>query len=387
MWVFRLILRNAGRHKLRTLLTVLGLAIAVIAFTIIRTLIDAYYNSAEVIPPDRLVTRHAVSLVFDLPLAYYNKIKQVDGVEEIGYANWFGGTYKDDPKNFFASMAIGPGVEFWDIYYDYILPEDQKREFYKYPNSAVAGAQLVNRFGWKIGDIIRLTGQIYPGDWEFVLRGIYKGDKPGMDENSLFFRHDYLDEELKNRMPGMAGNVGWFIIKVDDVNRVAEISAAIDALFENSTAETITETEKAFTLNFLAMMDVIVTGMRIISFMIIGVILMVLANTMAMSARERTTEYAVLKTLGFRSYHITGLIFGESLAIAGFGGLLGIVLSFPLTDGVGQFVKNYYNQIEIGDMTIILCITFTILVGVIAALFPMLQAIRISIVDGLRKVG
>lgn len=386
MWIFRLILKNTGRHKLRTLLTVLGLAVAVIAFSVIRTLVDAYYRSAEILPPDRLVTRHAVSFIFNMPKAYYEKIKQVDGVIGVGYANWFGGTYQDDPHKFFPTYAIGP-EEYLDIYPDYIIPPEQKEEYYKYRNSAIAGVQLVNRFGWEIGDVIRLTGQIYPGEWEFVLRGIYKGDKPGVDENSFFFHYDYLDEVLKQTMPGMAGGVGWYLEKIDDVNRVAEISAEIDALFDNSSAETLTETEKSFTLNFLAMMDAIITGMRIISFMIIGVILMVLANTMVMSARERSTEYAVLKTLGFKPYHITGLIFGESLAIGCVGGALGILLTFPIMYIVGEYVAPAYSQIGISNLTIMLSVIFVILVGFIAALFPVLQATRTSIVDGLRKVG
>lgn len=386
MWVFRLILRNAGRHKLRTLLTVLGMAVTIIAFGVIRTLIDAYYRTADVIPPDRLVTRHAVSFIFELPISYYEKIKQVEGVESVCYGCWFGGTYQDDPKNFFASYAIGP-ENYLDVYSECIIPEDQKADFYAHRNSAVAGAQLVNRFNWQLGDIIHLTGQIYPGDWEFVLRAIYKGDKPGVDENSFMFHYDYLDEELKQRIPGMAGNVGWFIVKISDPDRAPEISASIDALFDNSAAETLTETEKSFTLSFLAMMDAIVTGLRIISFMIIGVILLVMANTIAMNARERTTEYAVLKTLGFKPYHITGLVLGESLFIGCLGGVLGVLLTFPIVQGVGKYIENFYSQIEISGLTVVLSVVFTILVGIIAALFPVFQTIRLKIVDGLRKVG
>ncbi len=386
MWALKMIRRNAGRHKLRTLLTILGMAVAIIAFILISTLIDAFYKSAEVLPPDRLVTRHAVSFIFELPMSYYEKIKRVDGVEDVCYGNWFGGTYKDDPKNFFASVAIGPD-NYFDIYAEYIIPEDQKKEFYTHRNSCMAGVQLANRFGWKIGDVIRLTGQIYPGEWEFVLRAIYKGDKTGVDENTFYFHSEYLDEELKKRAPMMAGSIGWYIIKINDPERAPEISEAIDELFANSAAETLTETEKAFTLNFMATMDAIINGMRIISFMIIGVILMVLANTMAMSARERTTEYAVLKTLGFKSYHITGLIFGESMLIGGIGGALGVILTFPILSVLGRYLKMFFNQIEIGSLTLMLSIIFTVIVALIAALFPVIQTLRVSIVNGLRKVG
>jgi putative ABC transport system permease protein len=386
MWVFRLILRNAARHKLRTMLTILGLAIAVMAFIIIRTLISSYYASADVLPPDRLITRSSVSIIFSLPKSYMQKIEQVDGVVAVGYGNWFGGLYNNDPKNFFPNYAVGPD-NYLDIYSEFLLTPAEKTEFLQDKRGAVAGIKLAERFGWKLGDPIRLTGQIYPGDWDFTLRGIYHGNKSGVDENSLIFHWDYLDETMKQTVTEMSGAVGWYVVKIADPSSSAEISANIDELFKNSPAETLTETEKSFNLNFLAMMNAIITGLRIMSYLIIGIILMVLVNTMAMSARERTSEYAVLKTLGFRAFHIVGLILGESLAIAAFGGALGFLLSFPTLTGLSKMLQSFFSGFVISPLTYILAVIFVALVGLLASVFPIYRALNKTIIEGLRNIG
>jgi putative ABC transport system permease protein len=386
MWVFRLIFRNVVRHKLRTMLTILGLAIAVMAFIIIRTLISSYYASADVVPPDRLITRSSVSIIFSLPKSYMQKIEQVDGVVAVGYGNWFGGLYNNDPKNFFPNYAVGPD-NYLDIYSEFLLAPEEKTEYLQDKKGAVAGVRLAERFGWKIGDQIQLTGQIYPGNWDLTLRGIYHGNKAGVDENSLIFHWDYLDETMRQSIEAMSGEVGWYVVKIADPSRSAEISANIDELFKNSPAETLTETEKSFNLNFLAMMSAIITGLRIMSYLIIGIILMVLVNTMAMSARERTSEYAVLKTLGFRAFHIIGLILGESMAIAALGGALGFVLSFPTLTGLSKVMQSFFSGFVINPVTYLLAVLFVVLVGLLASLFPIYRAINKTIIDGLRNIG
>ena len=379
-------MRNATRHKLRTFLTILGLAIATLAFIVIRTLISSYYASAEVIPPDRLITRNSVSIIFDLPLAYKEKIERVDGVLDVGYGNWFGGLYNNDPRNFFPNYAVGPD-KYLDIYSEYLLPPDQKEQYLREKNAAVAGQSVVNRFGWKVGDPIRLTGQIFPGDWDFVLRGIYKGSEPGVDETSFIFHWEYLDERIREMFPEIAGRVGWYVVKIADPSQAPVISATIDEFFKNSPAETLTETEKSFSLGFLAQMDTLILGLRIMSYMIIGVILLVLVNTMAMSARERMTEYAVLKTLGFRPFHLIGLILGESLLIAFSGGVLGLLLTFPALDAISRMLQGFFSGFVIQDLTIILAAGFVSLVGLLASIFPVYRAVKLTIVEGLRSVG
>lgn len=386
MWSLRLIFRNTGRHKLRTLLTILGLAVAVVAFSVIRTLIGSYFASADVIPPDRLVTRNAISYIFDIPLAYKEKIERVPGVAAAVYGTWFGGMYNNDPKNFFPNIAIGP-ENYLEVYSELVVPPQQEEEFWKEKNSAIAGRKLINRFGWEIGDPIRLTSMIYPGNWDFVLKGIYVGAEPGVDETMLMFRWDAFDEHLRKNMPGMAGGVGWYTVKINDADNAAAIGSAIDAQFKNSSVETLSETEKAFTLNFLAQMDAIIKGMRIMSYLIIGVIMLVLVNTMAMSARERISEYALLKTLGFRPFHLVGLILGESLVIALIGCGLGIFLTYPVLGAVAQMLQGFFTVVDASGLTLALSIIFAVLIGLIASLFPIFRATRLAIVDGLRSVG
>jgi len=384
MKVLKLIGKNTTRHVLRTALTILGLAIAVMAFCIIRTSIDAWYAGASSSSPDRLVITNRISLVFTLPIAYKEKIEKVEGVTGISYAQWFGGIYVD-PKNFFPQFAIDHNA-YLDLYPEYIIPLEQKENFLKERNAVIVGQTLADRFGWTVGDPIRLTGTIFPGDWDFVIRGIYTGAKETTDESLWFSRFDYLDERMKAEAPPRAGQVGSFVVKISDPTQTAIVSAKIDSLFVNSLAETKTQTEEAFQLSFVAMGSSIITSLRIISILVIGIILLVLANTMAMTARERVSEYAIMKTLGFRPIHILGLIFGESLYIALLGGILGLLLTIPVQALIGTQLVNFFPIFELSSQTIILGILASLTVGMIAAVFPALKAIKTNIVDGLRII-
>ena len=180
MRIFKLIFKNAGRHKLRTFLTVLGMGIAVMAFTVIRSTIDAWYAGAEAASPNRLITRHAVSLTFFLPLSYVDRVARIEGVERVSHASWFGGVYVD-PKNFFAQFAIDHKT-YLDMYPEFVVPEGQRQRFNQERNGAIVGQRLADRFGWSVGDPIRLTGTIFPGDWDFVIVGIYTGAKENTED-------------------------------------------------------------------------------------------------------------------------------------------------------------------------------------------------------------
>ncbi|MFH2035591.1 MAG: FtsX-like permease family protein [Candidatus Zixiibacteriota bacterium] len=384
MKVFRLISKNALRHKLRTSLTILGLALAVMAFGLIRTFIDAWYAGARAASPDRLVTRHAVSIIFDLPLSHKEKLMQVDGVKDVSYGNWFGGTYVD-PSNFFPNFAVDH-TNYFKIYPEFIIPPDQLEEFNKERRGAIIGQGLADRFDWKLGDQISLIGTIYPGNYEFIIKGIYTGKEIDTDETLFFFRYDYLDERVKEMWPSRGGRVGWYILQIDDPNRSAEISSMVDKKFDNSQYEIKTETEKDFNLSFIQMSSAIIIGLRIISFLIIGVILMVLVNTMSMTARERVSENAFMRTIGFRGYHLVGLILGESLFIAVLGGLVGWGLLNVVAKGVGVALSQFFPGFAVNPETYILSMIAAIAVGVIASIFPINRALRIKIVDALRVV-
>lgn len=384
MKIFKLVFKNAGRHKLRTFLTILGMGIAVMAFTVIRTTIDAWYAGAEAASPNRLVTRHAVSLTFFLPLSYTDRIARIEGVEQVSHASWFGGVYVD-PKNFFAQFAIDH-TSYLDMYPEFVVPPDQRQRFNQERNGAIVGRRLADRFGWSVGDPIRLTGTIFPGDWDFVIVGIYTGAKENTDEGAFFFRWDYLDERLRREAPIRSGYVGTFAIQISDPERSAEMSQAIDREFRNSTYETKTETEEAFNLSFVSMANSIVLGLKFISFMVVGIIMLVLGNTMAMTARERMNEYAVMKTLGFRTYHIVGLILGESLFIAALGGAMGIFLTWPVGNLVKTALSAFFPTFATNPFTLAMAGVAAIVVGLLAAIFPALKAMNTPIVEGLRII-
>ncbi|MDH5201862.1 MAG: ABC transporter permease [Nitrospirota bacterium] len=385
MHILKLIFKNAFRHKLRTFLTILGVAIAILAFGLLRTVISTWYLGVEASSASRLVTRNAISLVFPLPLSYKEKIRQVEGVKEVSYGSWFGGIYIDE-KHFFANYAVEPET-YLKIYPEIIIPPDQKSVFFRDRKSAVAGRKLAERYGWKIGDIITLKGTIYSGNWDFVLRGIYRGRDENVDETAFVFHWEYLNESLKKTSPLRADQVGWYMIEVTNPNIAAEAAVKIDRMFKNSLAETLTETEKAFTLGFISMTEAIVIAIQLVSFLIIFIIMAVVANTMSMTARERIGEYAIFKTLGFGGFHITGLIFGESLVITMVGAALGIFLTFPAAKIFGKELSTYFPVFIVEPETIYMDIGAALVVACVAALFPAWRAVNIRIADGLRRIG
>lgn len=385
MFLLKLILRNALRHRLRSALTVVGIAVAILAFGLLRTLVGAWYLGVEASAANRLVTRNAISLVFPLPLSYKERIRQVEGVEQVSLGNWFGGIYIDR-KNFFPNFAVEP-ASYLDLYPEFVLSPEQRSAFLRDRRGAVAGSKLAERFGWRIGDQITLQGTIFPGDWAFVLRGIYRGGRPNTDQTQFFFHWDYLNETMKQRTPRRADQVGFYMIGLKRPDQAAQASATIDALFRNSLAETLTETEKAFQLSFVSMSGAIITAIRIVSIVVIVIIMVVAANTMAMTARERIAEYATLKTLGFGARHIAVAVFGESLLIALCGGVLGLLLTYPAAAEIGRRLAQFIPVFRVPPETVWLDLAAAAAVGVVAGIFPTWRGATINIAEGLRRIG
>ena len=359
--------------------------VAIFAFGLLQTVIDAWYAGAEGASNTTLVTRNKTSLVFPLPLSYEARIRAVPGVTGVGYANWFQGTYKD-PKNFFAQFAIS-GDSYLEIYPDYLLPPDQRAAFLRDRKGALVGRKLADQFGFKVGDVIPLKGTIYPGDWELVVRGIFDGRQSTTNTATLFLHWDYVNESLKKTLPRRANQIGVYVVRIDEPENAAAISAAIDKEFSNSLAETLTETEKAFQLGFVSMSEAIVMAIRVVSFVVIVIIAAVMANTMAMSARERLGEYATLKALGFGPGFLTAMILGESLLLSLFGAALGIVILFPFAAFLGSVMGTMFPVFEVTRLTVIQQILAALAIGLVAAVAPTLRAARINIVEGLRSIG
>jgi putative ABC transport system permease protein len=380
-----LVVKNALRHKLRTTLTVVGIVVAITAFGLLRTIVDAWYAGANASSSARLITRSSVSLVFQLPLTYAQKIRQIDGVQAVSWMNWFGGVYITE-RNFFPQFAVDPAT-FLDLYPEFVLAPDERKAFLTDRQGAVVGRKLADQYGWKVGDTIPLRGTIYSGTWTFNLRGIYDGVDKSTDQSQMFFHWDLLNERVKKIYPRRADQTGIFVVRLKDPQRAAEVSSAIDATFKNSLAETLSETEKAFQLSFVAMTETILLAIQAVSFVVIVIIMAVMANTMAMTARERSAEYATLKALGFSGGFVAGLIFAESMAIAVAGGVLGILLTFPLAAAFADAMGSLFPIFFVSEDTVLMQLAAALTVGAIAAVLPAWRTARVRIIDGLRAIG
>lgn len=385
MFVLKLIIRNAFRHKLRTTLTVVGIAIAVLAFGLLRTLVGAWYLGVESSSSSRLITRNAISLIFLLPASYLEKIRQVPGVTMVSSGNWFGGVYIDE-KNFFPNFAVEPRT-YLELYPEYVLTAGEKKDFLVDRKGCIVGRNTADRFGWKVGDGVTLRGTIFPGQWEFVVRGIYRGAERTTDTTQFFFHWDYLNESVRKTAARRADQVGFYVLGLTSPDRAAEVSLFVDGMFKNSLAETLTETERSFQMSFVSMTEAIIVAIRLVSYVVIVIIMVVAANTMAMTARERIAEYATLKTLGFSGWHVAGVVFGESIVIAMAGGVLGVALSFPAAQWIGQKLGAFIPVFLITPETIYLDLLAAFIVGAVAGIFPTWRGATINIADGLRRIA
>lgn len=360
--------------------------VAILAFGFLQTVVHAWYAGADMASATRLITRNATSLVFPLPAYYRERIRSIEGVKQVVVSNWFGGIYKDQSfGNQFAQFAVDPGM--FDLYPEFVTRPEELAAWKADRGGAMVGRLLADTYGWKVGDVVPLKGAIYPGEWRFTVRGIYEPKDETTVTRQLYFHWDYLNEQLKKRFPRRAEFAGVFIVQIADGSRAAEISQTVDNEFRNSLAETLTETEKAFQLGFIAQMDSIVTAIRIVSFVVIIIIFAVVANTMAMTARERLAENATLKALGFGPAFVGGLIVAESLMMAVIGGAIGIALTFPLAAGFKALLGTMFPVFNVSGETVVLQALSALTVGLLAGLLPAVRASRVKIVDGLRYVG
>ncbi len=385
MFLFKLLLKNAFRHKLRTGLTMVGLVVAICAFGLLRTIVDAWYAGVEGSSSTRLVVRSNVSLTFPLPLNYAERLRAVEGVRQVSWANWFGGVYITE-RNFFPQFAVDP-VSYLALYPEYRIADEQKLAFFRDRQGAVVGRKLADKFGWKIGDQIPLRGTIYPGTWTFTLRGIWDGADAKTDESQLLFHWAFINESIRQRFKGRGDQVGVYIAGIAEPHNAAAIGQRIDKLFANSLAETMTETEAAFQLSFVAMSEAILVAVQAVSLIIVVIIMAVMANTMSMTARERLAEYATLKALGFSPGFVVRLLLGESLLIAALGGVAGLLLTFPLAAAFRSAAGTLFPVFQVSGLTMALQLAAALGVGAVAAAWPAWKMSRIDIVAGLRHMG
>jgi putative ABC transport system permease protein len=372
---------NMLRSKRRTILTILSVMVALFLFSTLRTVITSFQAGVDFADVNRLVVRNATSLIFPIPVAYRERIAAIDGISAISFANWFGGTYIDE-RNFFAQFAVERDTYF-ELYPELVVPPDQLADWKRERTAAIAGEGLANEFGWKIGDQVTLKGTIYPGDWEFVIRGIYRGDNDTVDKRQFFFHWDCLDE--RNFMG--RGNVGVYIVQVRDADLVPAVSQKIDALFANSSTETRTETEEAFQMGFISMLGNIQFAVNLIGFAVVVAIILVAMNTMMMAARERTAEIGILKILGFEDGAVVTMVVAEAMLIALAGGGLGVLIARVLFDHIGFTGGGFFPSFVVRGSTMLQGLGISLLLGALSALWPALRAARLREIEALRNLS
>jgi len=386
MKFFPLVWRNLLRRKVRTTFTLLSVFVAFVLYGILMAIKMAFGAGVTIAGAERLMMIDKISLINPIPLSYQQRIASTEGIVDISHANWFGGIYQD-PKNFFANMAVD--AESWlRVYPEFTVPEDQKKAFLADRTGAIVGADLAKRFGWKIGDRVPLQGVIYRtpngAPWEFTIDGIYDSLEKGVDKSQFFFHYEYMNETIRNQNYGH-DQVGWYVIKLKEPSQAEAVAQKLDAMFANSPNETKTATEKAFVAGFAKQIGDIGSIMIAIAGAVLFTILLVSANTMAQAIRERTNELAILKTLGFSDGRILGLVLAESCLIALVGGGLGLAVAYPIVSYVAVQTNGMVPPLYLPVRDVITGGVIIVVLGFATGLWPALQASRLRIVDALRK--
>ena len=370
---------NLLRKKWRTVLTIGSFTVALFLFGILAVVRGAFQQGVDVAGVDRLIVINKVAIIQPLPLSYKARIEQIPGVQDVTFANWFGGYYQDE-RNFFANFAVDVD-SYLEVFREFVVPDEQWQAFLEDRQGCVVGEGLAERFGWKVGDRIPLTGTIFPGTWEFNVRAIYSGRRQQDDVNSLFFQWDYLEE----RREFGKGQVGWYTLRVENPDDAVRVAETIDATFLNSPYETKAETERAFAAGWVKQMGNIEFLILSIGTVVFFTLLLVTGNTMAIAVRERVRELAVLKAVGYADSTVLLLILAESLVVAAIGGGLGVTLAKLFTmrgDPTGGLLPFFYLHPQVMAAGVV----FALFIGGVAGLVPAVTAMRLRVVDALRRV-
>jgi putative ABC transport system permease protein len=383
-----LAVRNVWRNRFRATLTAAGVAVTVVAFVLLRTIIWAYTVSSEVAAKDRVVTRHKVTFVMPLPKRYVDVVREAPGVKEVTWANWFGGKDPKHENDFFATLAVDPKT-FFQVYDEMRVPADQLEAWKQDRRGAIVGDVIARKLGWKVGDRVAITSQIFPGDWEFHIAGIYEATRKSVDRSQFLFHWDYLNETQPQRA---RDQVGWVVSRVNDPNRTADVSVALDKTFDERDVQTLSQSEGAFNTSFLGMFSAVLKAIDVVSLAILLIMMLILGNTVAMGVRERTHEYGTLRAIGFLSKHVVWLVVGEAVATGALGGLLGLALAYPIVEkGMGRFIEEnmggFFPYFQIAPATAALALGLALALGGLAAVWPAWQASRMNVVGALRRVA
>jgi putative ABC transport system permease protein len=378
-----LVFKNARRSKRRTALTVMSVAIAVFLFTSLRAVLDGFNAGAEASSSTRLVTLRSTSLMFQMPTSHAEIIRTTPGVQAVTWANWFGGIYKD-PQNFFAQFAIEP-ESYLRMYPEILLTPEEKKAFLDDRAGCIVGDGLAKTYGFKVGDKITLKVGIPTygrQDFDFTVRAIYRSGGSAVNNQSMFFHWKYADERSV-----LKAQAGWYVMQIAHPDQAAQVALAIDQKFANSPYETKTDTEREFQSSFVKMFGNLNLLLGSISLAVVITTLFVSANTMAMSVRERTTEIAVMRTLGFPSSTVFLLIAGEALLMAVVGGVIGAILARAVVNPDFLNTGGFIPEVHVSNENVVIALALSAFIGVFAGLIPATMASRLKIVDALRRVA
>ncbi|GAC1549388.1 MAG: ABC transporter permease [Myxococcales bacterium] len=375
-------LRNAFlRNKTRSLLTVLGVVVASLAFVFLRTVLAAWYANSEGSASDRVVARNAISITQPLPLSYRDRIARVPGVTEVTWSNWFGGVYKDR-KNFFAQFAIDPAsaISVFDIRF----VQGSKEQFLADRSGCIVGKTLAAKYGFKVGDTVPLQGDIYPGEWRFKVAGLVEGADDASISNTFYFHWARLNEGLPQ---GRKDQVGVYTMKVANASESPRVVQAVDQLFANSDNETHTETEKSFRLQFVSGSAAILGALQAVSGVILVIMALILGNTLAMGLRERTSELGAMRAIGFLPRQVQLLAVAEGAMLGFAGAVIGILLARPMLNGFGRFVSGigFLSGVGFSLPTAAITLAAATAIGTLASALPAFGAARMDVVTALRR--
>jgi putative ABC transport system permease protein len=383
-----LAVRNVGRNTFRTVLTVLGVSVAILMFVVMRTIVSSWTVAADYAAKDRVATRHKVSFVMQLPLRYVEEVRQIPGVTQVAQANWFGAKDPNHPNDFFANISVVP-QDFLQVYDEVQVSPAEREAWLQTKNGALVGSALAKQLGWHVGDRVTLQGTIYPGDWEFVISGIYTSSRKSIDQSTFWLRYDYVNDALPAQRKDM---VGWIVSRIDNPARAGEISNVIDKHFDEKDLQTLSMSERAMNTSFLGMFSAVLKMIDIVSVIMLGIMALILGNTVAMGVRERTHEYGVLRAIGFFPSHIRTFVYGEAVTIGVIGGVLGVAFAFLMINQVvGRFIEENMGGIfpyfRVEPMTIVWALSLSVVLGVVAAGIPAHLAAKLKVVDSLRQAG
>lgn len=378
MKLLPLVLANLRRHKLRTLLTMLGVALAMFLFASLRSVVTTLNAGTEIASAQRMGVQNATAIVFPLPMSYRERLAAVPGVTGVTWANWFGGQYGDG-KVFFGQFAID-AESYLAMYPEIVVPPDQKEAFIHERSAVMVGKGLMELFGWRLGQNVTIRGTIFPGDWTFTIRAVYTPSVRAIDDRSFIFHYDYLYERQRRATPG------WYVLKLSDASLAPQVAQTIDDMFRNSSAPTKTMTEKAFNQSFVTMWGNVQFLMNSIGMAVVFAILMVTANAMMMTARERTGDVAVLKTIGFTDRTLFVLVMLEACFITFIGAALGLGGAKLLYAGTGFNGFGFLPGFDVTARTLVIGFGVTLVLALASGAIPALRAYRLSIVQALRHV-